>query len=124
MSNLVNFNDWLEKNEIIYDPLIDGDDYLILSLKNALENLGLPYNRKSIEYLQNVLNLIDEEKNNSGVVDIETYAYIVTIAFNDPYTTRPIINYLQQKVDKYISEYKKQNVFTKFFDKLKNLFRT
>ena len=120
MSKIINFDDWLKENEIYFDPFIGEDSYMILTFKNAMEKLDLPYKRKSVIYLQEKLDIIDDISNNKGIVDIITFVSIVTIAFSDDDDTlNPILYYTQTKLNAFYMGLDKKNTF---LSKLKNIF--
>lgn len=106
MSNIIDFTSYKDENEVLFDPILDTD-FFITTYKFAVESLGLKFNRKSVEEIQKQLCVIDESKNNAGIVDIFTFIWTMELAYEDEYTKKPIYDLLNKRIDEYNAALKK-----------------
>lgn len=119
--NIVNMQDWIDDNMLLYDITIEGDEYLMLTIQNALEARNMKSTRGAIVEFQELYNLLDPESNNAGVIDIKTFLKLIEIF--DDYTRIPIIKYYNKKVTQIYSGLQtEEKPKETFINKVKNFF--
>lgn len=106
MSKVINFEEWRNENEVLMDPLIDAVPYLRLTLRYALEAIGFRYTRKVIKKIQANIkhNDPDAQIDETGIVDLNTFAYIIMGAYSEYPAT---LNAIKEQFDKIIDEFEK-----------------
>ena len=119
MGKVIDLDKWIAENELLFDPLIEFDGYLRDTTLNAIRRWRIRPSRKEIEKFQEEYDIINDEINNRGIIDLTTFIYLIQVFDED--TRTPILEYLNKKVDDCIAAtYAMEHPI---LSKLKNIFR-
>ena len=122
MGEIINFQEYLEDNEVLFDPIIWEDCYLMQSFKNALERLGYPETKNSIQVIQLEHNLSTHKSHNFGIVDPATFITIINIAFDEE-VSEPILRRLNQNIKDFNDIFIKMEKPPTILERIKRIFK-
>lgn len=122
MGEIINFQEYLEDNEVLFDPIIWEDCYLMQSFKNALERLGYPETKNSIQEIQLEHNLSTHKSHNFGIVDPNTYIAIINLAFDEE-VSEPIIRRLERNIKDFNDIFVENDRPKTLWERIKRIFK-
>ena len=121
-NKVVNLNKWRIEHDVVDDNLlfgipILGNCYLELTAQNAMKARNMELTRQDVQLFQEVNGIIDPDTNNAGIIDLNTFIYLIDIFHEDTICMNDIYLELNKSIEKYNKILKPS-----LFQRIKNFF--